>query len=245
MLLQIEHLEKTYRVGEVEVHALRDISLDIAEGEFTAIAGPSGSGKTTLLNCIGLLDKGESGKILFNNEDIMNREKKEQAWLRRENFGFIFQTYNLIPVLTVAENIEMPLKLLKDYNKEEAAARVSEVLRSVGLEGYEDRKPLEISGGQQQRVSIARALVKKPRLILADEPTANLDSKTGEDIVKLMQELNEKDGTTFIFSTHDRMVMDRATRLITIRDGQVVEDLKKKSKKPAVKKATPARRKKV
>ncbi len=231
MLLEIQNLEKIYVAGEVRVNALKNITLKIKEGEFTAIAGPSGSGKTTLLNCIGLLDHPDSGQILFLGEDIVSKNPKEQAFLRRQNFGFIFQTYNLIPVLTVAENVEMPLRLLPSYEKETARQRVSEVLTAVGLSGFEDRKPLEISGGQQQRVSIARALVKKPKLILADEPTANLDSKTGESIIDLMLKINKEEGTTFLFSTHDTMVMDRAGRLILLRDGEIHEDSKKRKRK--------------
>jgi putative ABC transport system ATP-binding protein len=221
MLLEIKELNKTYHSGEVEFHALRGINLNIDSGEFTAIAGPSGSGKTTLLNCIGCIDRGESGQILLNGDDLMAKKTKDLAFLRRDHFGFIFQTYNLIPVLTVYENIEMPLKLLGKHNDSEIHDMINAILKRVGLDGLEKRKPLELSGGQQQRVSIARALIKKPKIILADEPTANLDSKTGESIVKLMQELNKKDGLTFIFSTHDKLVMKHAKRLIEVHDGKI------------------------
>jgi putative ABC transport system ATP-binding protein len=221
MLLEIKELNKTYHSGDINFHALRGINLNIDSGEFTAIAGPSGSGKTTLLNCIGCIDRGESGQILLNGDDLMAKKTKDLAFLRRDHFGFIFQTYNLIPVLTVFENIEMPLKLLGKHNDQEISDMIYAILERVGLTGLEKRKPLELSGGQQQRVSIARALIKKPKIILADEPTANLDSKTGESIVKLMQELNKKDGVTFIFSTHDKLVMKHAKRLIEVHDGKI------------------------
>jgi putative ABC transport system ATP-binding protein len=221
MLLEIKDLHKTYKSGDIEFHALRGVNLDIDSREFTAIAGPSGSGKTTLLNCIGCIDRGEKGKILLNGEDLMARKQKELAFLRRDHFGFIFQTYNLIPVLTVYENIEMPLKLLGKQSDEEIKDMIFSILKRVDLDGLDQRKPLELSGGQQQRVSIARALVKKPEVILADEPTANLDSKTGESIINLMEELNSQDGVTFIFSTHDNLVMKHAKRLVEVRDGLI------------------------
>lgn len=219
MLLEIKALNKTYHTGKIELHALRDINLNVDSGEFIAFAGPSGSGKTTLLNCIGCLDRGESGSMILDGVDLMQKPIKDLAAVRKESFGFIFQTYNLIPVLTVAENIEMPLKLLGGRSDEEIAGLVSKMLEEVGLKGFEKRLPLELSGGQQQRVSIARALVKKPKIILADEPTANLDSKTGHAVIELMKEINEKEGVTFIFSTHDKAVMDVAKRLLRIRDG--------------------------
>ena len=219
MLLEIKNLNKTYHTGKIDLQALKNINLSVKEGEFIAFAGPSGSGKTTLLNCIGLLDKGESGSISLDGEDLMQKKTKDLAYVRKQSFGFIFQTYNLIPVLTVAENIEMPLKLLGTYDDKQVADMVTKVLKEVGLAGFEKRKPLELSGGQQQRVSIARALIKKPKIILADEPTANLDSKTGQTIIKLMKELNEIEGVTFIFSTHDKAVMDVAKKLYKIRDG--------------------------
>lgn len=219
MLLEIKALNKTYHTGKIELRALRDINLNVDSGEFIAFAGPSGSGKTTLLNCIGCLDRGESGSMILDGVDLMQKPIKDLAAVRKESFGFIFQTYNLIPVLTVAENIEMPLKLLGGRSDEEIAGLVSKMLEEVGLKGFEKRLPLELSGGQQQRVSIARALVKKPKIILADEPTANLDSKTGHAVIELMKEINEKEGVTFIFSTHDKAVMDVAKRLLRIRDG--------------------------
>ncbi len=221
MLLQVSNLNKTYQTGKIDFQALNDVSINFEDNGFSAIAGPSGSGKTTLLNCIGCIDRGESGSILFNDEDLMKKKAVELAHFRRENFGFIFQTYNLIPVLTIFENIEMPLKLLKKFSEKEIKEKVFAILNRLGLQGLENRRPLELSGGQQQRVSIARALIKKPKLILADEPTANLDTKNGESIINLMKELNENEGITFIFSTHDSLVMKHARRMIEIRDGRI------------------------
>lgn len=221
MLLDISNLNKVYYSGKVEVKALQDVSVRIDRGEFTAIAGPSGSGKTTLLNCIGTIDRAQSGRIILDGIDLMSKTSDELAGLRKEYFGFIFQTYNLIPVLTVYENVEMPLKLLKRDPQARIRDRVMAMLDRVGLNGLHDRRPLELSGGQQQRVSIARALVKEPKMVLADEPTANLDSATGEAIVDLMKELNEKDRVTFVFSTHDQLIMKHARRIVKIRDGKV------------------------
>lgn len=224
MLLKIKNLNKTYYSGKVPFQALYDINLSIDSGEFTAICGPSGSGKTTLLNLIGCIDSYDSGEILLEDKPLLGKTSDELAHLRREYFGFIFQTYNLIPVLTAYENVELPLKLLKRYSEEELRSRVHEVFSQVGLSGLEGRYPLELSGGQQQRVSIARALVKKPKMIIADEPTANLDSATGEAIVDLMKDMNQKAGVTFVFSTHDQLIMKHARRLVKIHDGKIVED---------------------
>lgn len=226
MLLEIKDLNKTYHSGKVDFQALYNINAAIDRGEFTAICGPSGSGKTTLLNIIGCIDRADNGEILLDGTNILGKTADELAYLRREYFGFIFQTYNLIPVLSVFENVELPLKLLKKYSEDEIRKRVMESLEKVGLQGLENRKPLELSGGQQQRVSIARSLVKNPKIILADEPTANLDSTTGESIVHLMEEMNEKEGVTFIFSTHDNLVMQHAKRLLKVRDGKINEDVK-------------------
>lgn len=221
MLLEVKNLNKTYRSGKVEFQALNDVAVSIDKGEFTAIAGPSGSGKTTLLNCIGTIDSADSGQIILDGIDLLGKSRDELAQLRKDYFGFIFQTYNLIPVLTVFENVEMPLKLIRKDSPTQIRGKVMDILHMVGLDGLENRRPLELSGGQQQRVSIARALVKSPKVILADEPTANLDSKTGEAIVELMQDLNTNNGVTFIFSTHDTLIMKHAKRLIKIRDGRV------------------------
>jgi putative ABC transport system ATP-binding protein len=229
MLLEIKDLNKTYHTGKVDFQALHDINVKIDKGEFTAICGPSGSGKTTLLNIIGCIDNADNGKVILDGLDLTGKTPDELAYLRREYFGFIFQTYNLIPVLSVYENIELPLKLLKKYSDDEIREKVMELLKKVDLKGLENRKPLELSGGQQQRVSIARALVKKPKMILADEPTANLDSVTGESIVDLMRDLNDKEEVTFVFSTHDKLIMDHAKRLISIRDGKISGDVKQKT----------------
>ena len=221
MLLNVNGINKTYHSGDVDFQALYDINLDIAKGEFTALCGPSGSGKTTLLNIIGCLDSADSGELVLDGISLTDKTSDELADLRRDYFGFIFQTYNLIPVLTVYENVELPLKLLKKHSPDETSTMVFETLKKVGLEGLDKRRPLELSGGQQQRVSIARALVKNPKMVLADEPTANLDTKTGETIVDLMKEMNEKEGVTFVFSTHDSLIMDHAKRTINLRDGKI------------------------
>ena len=221
MLLKVEDLKKTYLSGKVIVPALNGINLNIEEKEFVAIVGPSGSGKTTLLNIIGCIDSADSGKVYLENIEITNKSSKELALLRREYFGFIFQSYNLIPVLNVFENVELPLKLLGKHSKKEIEKAVLGILDEVGLKDLEKRMPLELSGGQQQRVSIARALVKKPKMVLADEPTANLDSKTGEAIVEIMKNMNELENVTFIFSTHDELIMKHAKRTLHIRDGLI------------------------
>lgn len=223
MLLKTENLNKYYSTGKIKFHALKDINLEIREGEFTALVGPSGSGKTTLLNCLGCIDKGDSGKIFLEGTEIGNKSSDESALLRRNSFGFIFQTYNLIPVLTVYENIELPLRLLKTISEKDMYERVMSLLERVGLGGLDARRPMELSGGQQQRVSVARALVKNPKIIFADEPTANLDSSTGESTVDLMKELNVNEKMTFVFSTHDDLIMKHAKRLIHIRDGKTEE----------------------
>ena len=222
-MIKIKDLVKDYRSGETVVHALRNISVNIEAGEFTAIAGPYGSGKTTLLNIIGCIDSLNSGNVSIGDKEVSTMSKPEKSFFRRENLGFIFQSYNLIPVLTAFENVAFPLNLLGISDKE-IKPIVMDILKEVGLEGMENRIPSALSGGQQQRVSIARALVKKPQLVLADEPTANLDSNTGQEILDLMLEMNKKYNTTFIFSTHDKMVMDCAKRLLYLHDGKVIKD---------------------
>jgi len=222
-LVEVRDLHKSYKVGKMLFPALRGISTTIGDGEFTAIAGPSGSGKTTLLNIIGCLDVPTKGKVLINNMDTGQLSTKEKAALRKKEIGFVFQTFNLIPVLSAFENVELPLILL-DMPAAEKKERVVNILKEVGLEEFIGRRPNEMSGGQQQRVAIARALVKGPSMVLADEPTANLDSTTATEILKLMKELNEKLKTTFVFSTHDFLVMDFATRLIKLRDGKITKD---------------------
>jgi putative ABC transport system ATP-binding protein len=222
-MIKVDNVTKTYHVGNVDVRALRGLSLEIGEGEFLSIAGPSGSGKTTLLNLIGCLDTSTSGEIYINGEPVSKKKKKELAMFRRENLGFVFQTFNLIPVLTAYENVSFALALLNIDGKE-IKERTMNLLAEVGLQTMEHRFPRELSGGQQQRVAIARALIKEPEIVLADEPTANLDSTTGGEILELMQELNRKHKTTFIFSTHDRMVMDHAKRLVLLHDGKITSD---------------------
>ena len=225
-LLSLIDLKKDYEVGETIIHALRGVSMAVEKGEFTAIAGPSGSGKSTLLNLIGCLDKPTAGKVLINEMDVSGYSKKELANIRRKNIGFVFQTFNLIPILTAFENVAFPLSLLRK-SPDDIEKSVNGILGDVGLGGMERRYPRELSGGQQQRVAIARALVKEPSLILADEPTANLDSTTGGETLDLMRELNEQKDATFIFSTHDSMVMERATRIIYLHDGQISSDERK------------------
>lgn len=223
-LLELKDVKKIYQQGKIEVPALRGIDLKVEKGEFTTVFGPSGSGKTTMLNMIGCLDKASSGTIIFNNNTLNNMDKKELAMLRRYNIGFIFQSYNLIPVLTAYENVEFAIRLVERHSIKEIRERVLKILADVGLVGMENRRPNELSGGQKQRVAIARALVKEPKLILADEPTANLDSKTSEEVLELMVKMNKELGTTFIFSTHDPQVMDYARRTLEIKDGQISQD---------------------
>ena len=214
---------KDYDLDGQKVHALRGVNLEFQGGEFSAIAGPSGSGKSTFLHLVGCLDTITSGEIIVGGESTASMSRNELALLRRHNIGFIFQAYNLIPVLSAEENVSFPLTLM-GIGAKEIKERTSKVLNDVGLDGMAKRRPKEMSGGQQQRVAIARALVKKPALILADEPTANLDSKTGREILELMLELNNSEKTTIIFSTHDQMVMDFARRLVRIRDGRIESD---------------------
>jgi putative ABC transport system ATP-binding protein len=217
-------VEKTYRVGDLEVPAVRGVTLEIEAAAFLSIAGPSGSGKTTILNLLGALDTPTSGAIWIGEQSTEGLSSKTLADFRNTHLGFIFQTFNLIPVLTVRENVEFPLQLQGMGDGSDRNGKVQAMLEEVGLGELADRRPMELSGGQQQRVGIARALVKGPTLVLADEPTANLDSVTATEIMALMQRLNEERGTTFVFSTHDPLVMDHATRLIRLRDGRVESD---------------------
>ncbi|HUG37782.1 MAG TPA: ABC transporter ATP-binding protein [Candidatus Limnocylindrales bacterium] len=219
-LIRTRGLTKSYRQGELEVPALRGVDLDVADGEFTALAGPSGSGKTTLLNLIGALDKPTGGTIEVAGRDIRGLGKGEAADFRLAHVGFVFQAYNLVPVLTAYENAEVTL-LLRGEESERRRGVVRPLLERVGLGDMMDRKPHELSGGQQQRVAIVRALATDPRLVLADEPTANLDSGTSEGLLDLMAELNAELGTTFLFSTHDPVVIDRARRVVDLHDGRV------------------------
>lgn len=225
-IIVTEDVKKTYKDNGVEVPAVRGVSLTIIPGEFTALVGPSGSGKTTFLNIISGLDAPTAGKVWLNGKLLSEMKGKELSDFRRDHIGFIFQAYNLIPVLSVEENVEY-IMLLQGVPKAERHQRVMEILKEVGLEEYPNRLPSKLSGGQQQRVAIARAMVSKPRLILADEPTANVDSKTGAELLDMMRELNKKTGMTFVFSTHDQMIMERARRVITLKDGLVAEDVVK------------------
>jgi len=227
-VVKAENVTKDYGLNDQIVHALRGISLEFHEGEFSAIAGPSGSGKSTFLHLAGCLDTLTGGTMRVNGEDTAKMKRRELAFLRRKSIGFIFQAYNLIPVLSAEENISFPLTLL-GFPQKEIKERCDRALHDVGLDGMAKRRPGEMSGGQQQRVAIARALVKKPALILADEPTANLDSAIGREILELMLTLNRAEKSTFIFSTHDPMVMDYARRLVRIRDGQIESDEVKES----------------
>jgi putative ABC transport system ATP-binding protein len=221
---QLTDVHKTYHVGDVEVPAVRGVSLEIESGAFLSVAGPSGSGKTTILNLLGALDTPTSGTIKIGERETGGLTPKMLADFRNTHLGFVFQTFNLIPVLTVQENVELPLQLHGIAAKEERVSRIRRMLEEVGLGGLADRRPNELSGGQQQRVAIARALVKNPTLVLADEPTANLDSTTAGEIMALMLAMNKKHGTTFVFSTHDPLVMDHASRLVRVRDGLIESD---------------------
>lgn len=220
-VVRIEHVCKQYQLGDQRVQALNDITLSIEPGVFLAIAGPSGSGKTTLLNLIGCIDTPSSGRIYINDEDVSGKTPDQLADLRAHAIGFIFQTFNLLPVLSAAENVEYPLLHRRDVSAKERKERVEYFLGMVGLAKYADHRPNQMSGGQRQRVAIARALAVKPAIVLADEPTANLDKVTGKEILKLMKAINRRLGTTFIFSTHDQRVIDQADRLVRMEDGVV------------------------
>ena len=220
-LIRIESVGKDYRLGQETVKALRNITFDIEEGVFLAIAGPSGSGKTTLLNLIGCIDTPSEGRISIDGVDVAGKTSDELADLRGRAIGFVFQTFNLLPVLSAEENVEYPLLQMKGLSKSERHKRVAHFLDVVGLAAFKRHRPNQLSGGQRQRVAIARALAIHPKVVLADEPTANLDHKTGKGILRLMKRINREAGTTFIFSTHDQKVIDMADRLIMIEDGQV------------------------
>lgn len=222
----VRGVTREYKQGKFTVHALRGVDLDVEPGEFTALMGPSGSGKTTLLNLIGGLDRATAGSVVVEGHELSQLSSGALSDLRRDRIGFIFQSYNLIPVLSAYENAEFVL-LLQGMPAAERRQRVMATLEAVGLKGMENRRPGELSGGQQQRVAVARAIAGKPALVLADEPTANLDSKTGAELIDLMKKLNQENGVTFVFSTHDPQVMDAARRVVRLVDGQVAEDLRK------------------
>lgn len=223
-ILQLKDVERIYRKGTSEVHALAGVDLSIDKGEFLAIVGPSGSGKTTLLNIIGCLDSPTNGSVLYDGNILASLNANELSDYRKDHISFIFQSYNLIPVLTVRENVELPLVIDRKMNRKEMRERSMAVLKSVGLEGKENRLPSELSGGQEQRVAIARALVKDPFIVLADEPTANLDSITAGEVIELMKKINVENQATFVFSTHDPRMEKHARRVITIQDGRIHSD---------------------
>ena len=222
-VISLRSVTKVYRQGSVNIHALRGLSMEVEPGEFTAVCGPSGSGKTTMLNLIGALDAATSGSIVLEGRELGGLNKKELSELRRDRIGFVFQAYNLMPVLTAYENAEMVL-WVQGVDGRTRRERVMGLLEQVGLKGMEDRRPSELSGGQQQRVAIARAIASNPAVVLADEPTANVDSETAETLLGLMEELNREQGVTFLFSTHDPQVMERARRVVRLVDGNVASD---------------------
>jgi putative ABC transport system ATP-binding protein len=222
-ILKTEQVKKVYQSDSIAVHALQGVDVSIERGEFVAIVGPSGSGKSTLLNIIGGLDAPSSGKVFLEDVDLSTLNQNHLAELRLHKIGFIFQAYNLIPVLTVEENVEF-IMMLQHVPKSERSRKVKHLLEEIGIGDYLDRRPDRLSGGQQQRVAVARAIVSEPLLILADEPTANLDSQSGAVLLDLMESLNRKKNITFIFSTHDPQVMERARRLIVLKDGRIIED---------------------
>lgn len=222
-LIETYNLDKTYP-GVEPVHAVRGVNIKIEAGEFTAIVGPSGSGKTTLLNIIGGLDDATEGQVMVDGTDITKLNQAELTDFRLNKIGFVFQAYNLIPVLTAKENVEFTM-LLQKMPQAQRDARTAELLKAVGLGTIMDKRPTQMSGGQQQRVAVARALAPKPTFILADEPTANLDSQSTTNLLDIMAELNKTEGTTFLFSTHDQRVIDRARRVVTLEDGQIVNDV--------------------
>lgn len=222
-IIQVENATKLYQIGAVETRALDGVTLNIGAGEFTTLVGPSGSGKTTLLQLMGCLDKPNSGTVKINGQDVTRFSPNQRADLRREQIGFIFQFFALVPVLSAYENVELPL-LLNGMPAQERRKRVLEMLSAVGLDDRAHHRPDQLSGGQQQRVAIARALGPRPILVLADEPTANLDTANGEQAMSIMQRLNQETGTAFIFATHDPRVMSFARRVVKLRDGRLIED---------------------
>lgn len=223
LVIEARDVVKDYPLGKTIVNAVKGVSISVEEGDFLSVIGPSGSGKTTLLNIMGCIDSATSGSVKIDGEEITIMSDKKLTDLRLHKIGFIFQTFNLIPVLNLRENVEFPLLLMKKYSSSEIRKRAEKLIEEVGLLNYIEHRPAELSGGQRQRVAIARALVTGPSIVFADEPTANLDSKTSESILELMRELNEKEKTTFIFSTHDPDVLKYAKKIVKIRDGIIVE----------------------
>jgi len=222
-LVKLDNVKKTYRMGEVQVEALKDVTLEIGKGAFVSIIGPSGSGKTTMLNLIGCLDRPSQGSITVAGQDVSELTRKQAALFRGEKLGFVFQSFNLIPVLTVAENVEYPLLMVRSMPKSERRSPVARVLEAVGMTDQKDKYPDQLSGGQKQRVAVARALVTNPSLVLADEPTANLDHKTAQMVIGLMKGMRDELGTTFIFSTHDPRIVDQAETIFHLSDGALID----------------------
>ena len=222
-VVKIENVTRTYQIGKLETHALRGVSLSINSGEFTALVGPSGSGKTTLLQMIGCLDQPTSGRVTVDGKEVTSLNRNQRADMRKGHIGFIFKFFALIPTLTAYENVEMPL-LLNGHSPKERRDRVMELLNAVDLTDRANNRPDQLSGGQQQRIAIARALAPKPALILADEPTANLDTENGKQVMEIMKKLNQETGETFVFATHDPRVINYASRVVTLEDGVIVKD---------------------
>ncbi|MCB0100932.1 MAG: ABC transporter ATP-binding protein [Anaerolineales bacterium] len=220
---KLTDITRVYKIGQVETRALNGVSLSINSGEFTSLVGPSGSGKTTLLQLIGCLDRPSTGKVVIDGKDATNLNRNQRADLRKSTIGFVFQFFALIPTLTAYENVEMPL-LLNGKTPSERKQRVLELLDAVGMPDRANNRPDQLSGGQQQRVAVARALATDPKLILADEPTANLDTENGEQVMEIMKRLNKETGTTFVFATHDPRVIKYASRVVTLQDGLIVKD---------------------
>ncbi len=227
-MIKATNLKKVYKTGEIELEVIKDFSLTIEDGEFISLIGPSGSGKSTVLNMLGCLDTPTKGELNIENQDITAMNRSKLAHFRGENIGFIFQSFNLIPVLTVYENIEYPLIMIQDLDEDQRRTRILKLLSDVDMLDQKDKTPDKISGGQMQRVAIARALVTNPKIVFADEPTANLDSKTAHMIIELMKKIQKEYNTTFIFATHDEKIVSNVDRLITLVDGEIVEDKKVK-----------------
>jgi putative ABC transport system ATP-binding protein len=223
-MIDVKNLRKVYKVGELDLVVINNFSLNIDKGEFISLIGPSGSGKSTVLNMLGCLDTPTSGTLIINNQDISTMNKTQQAYFRGEHIGFIFQSFNLIPVLTVYENIEYPLIMIQNLPEKERKERIEKLLHEVEMYEHKDKTPNNLSGGQMQRVAIARALVTNPKIVFADEPTANLDSVTAHKIIELMNKTQKEHNTTFVFATHDEKIVANVDRLITLVDGNITED---------------------
>lgn len=222
-IVELKGVHRSYLLGETHVHALRGVDLSVMEGDFTALIGASGSGKSTLLNMVGTIDSPDKGDVIVDGRNVGHLSENEKSLLRNEKIGFVFQSFNLVPVLSILENIELPLLVRNTHSKDERFARAMEVLKDVGLETYAHHRPDQLSGGQRQRVAIARALVTHPKLVLADEPTANLDSKTTHSIIDLLLELNQKKKVTFLFCSHDEKLVQRVSKVVHIQDGLITQ----------------------